>query len=118
MSKLHSLLDFISNHKKALVIIFTILSVGVLDSNSLWNRHFRWENIKRLRAEIQRQQAEYDMHTQQLEELRTDIKAVEKVARENYYMTKPGEDLFIIQRSNEELISLPSDSTDTEDPLV
>lgn len=97
MSKLHSIIDLIRNHKNLVVILIWALFVGYIDSNSIWDRHFLWQSISGLKKEIASLEASYQENTRKLNELQTNPHAVERVAREKYYMTRPDEDLFIIQ---------------------
>lgn len=101
MSRLFSVFDFLRAHKSALVILFCVLFVGFVDANSVWVRHFRWQNIDRLKAQIELYKARCADDSTKLERIKTDIHMVEAVAREKYYMTRPGEDIFIIQEGDE-----------------
>lgn len=112
MSRLYSIVDFLGRHKNWIVVLFCILYVGVLDSNSLWDRHYRWQSIKELKAEIAQLEADLEEDTRKLEMLKNDPREVERVARETYYMTRPGEDLFIIQTEVDE----PVDEVAYEEP--
>lgn len=120
MSKLYSIVDFIGRHKNWVVVILCALYVGVLDSNSLWERHYRWQSIKALKKEIASLESSYEENTRKLEKLQNDPTEVERVAREVYYMTRPGEDLFIIQSntSQPEGIVEQNEDPDEEEPIV
>ena len=63
MSRLYSIVDFLGRHKNWIVVLFCILYVGVLDSNSLWDRHYRWQSIKELKAEIAQLEADFEEDT-------------------------------------------------------
>ncbi len=97
MSKIYSVVDFVGRHKSVFLVLACLLYVGFIDSNSIWERHYSWERISQLKAEISQLEKEYESDTRKLESLQNDPAAVERVAREMYYMTRPGEDLFIIQ---------------------
>lgn len=120
MSKLHSILEFIHGHKNWVVIIICALFVGVIDSNSIWERHYRWDSIKSLKREIAELEASYQENTRQLEELRNNPRRVERIAREKYFMTRPGEDLFIIQSDVKQPVGavVTADAPADEDPEV
>ncbi|MCQ2222827.1 MAG: septum formation initiator family protein [Bacteroidaceae bacterium] len=119
MSRLYSFLDFLGKYKNWIVVLFGILYVGFLDSNSLWERHYRWESIRALKSEISELEANYEEDTRKLEKLRTNPAEVERVAREVYYMTRPGEDLFIIQSDMTQPKGQVTDGEPTdEDPIV
>lgn len=119
MSKLYSILDFLRIHKCWVVIIVFALLIGVLDGNSLWERHYRWESIKTLKREIYELQVSYEENTAKLEKLQNDKAEVERVARERYYMTRSGEDLFIIKQEGSEAHgAVVDEKTAEEEPEV
>ncbi len=119
MSKIHSFIYFLRNHKCAVAIVLCGLFVGVLDSNSVWERHYRWQTIDELKREIAQLEASYQENSRELEELRNSSKKVERIAREKYFMTRPGEDLFIIQSEvAPEGTVVSSKDDDGEDPAV
>ena len=73
-----------------LVIIgFLILTFTVGDSN-LYKRYTYDEKIRSLEREIK--------HYQKLNDLRTDKEGLERFAREEYFMKKPNEDVYIIKK--------------------
>lgn len=68
-----------------------------LDSNSLlhqremWARHQTLIETKKQTLEAQQRDIE------RMEELKNDPNALEKFAREEYYLKKPGEQIFIVE---------------------
>lgn len=102
MSKILSFIDRIVKHKCIVVVLITILFVCFIDANSIWERHYRWENISNMKAEINELKESYEDNTRQLELLKTSPNRVEQIARERYYMTREDEDLFIIQHGDEQ----------------
>ena len=96
MSKLFSLWDLISRFKYVVVGVFIFLIVGILDENSFLNLRKRAERISHLRAEIENYRQQYEWADRQLRELESNPAAVEKLAREKYYMHRPDEDVFIV----------------------
>ena len=97
MSKLHSFFDFLSRHKCWLVVIFFTVMTVFVDSNCIMERRYVWASIDVLKKEISALDASYQENTRRLNELRSNPRSVVRVAREKYYMTRPGEDLFIIE---------------------
>ena len=74
------------------VIFFIVLIVGFIDDNSFMHR--------------------FDRRNSCLREMDSDPKTIEKLARERYYMKRPGEDVFVIRDSEEEASDVtPSDSS-------
>ena len=68
-----------------------------IDSNCILERRYVWASINALKKEISTLDASYQENTRKLNELRNNPRSLVRVAREKYYMTRPGEDLFIIE---------------------
>ena len=80
-----------------LVIIgFLILTFTVGDSN-LYKRYTYDEKIRSLEREIKHYQKEIEINSKKLNDLRTDKEGLERFAREEYFMKKPNEDVYIIK---------------------
>ena len=88
--------NFFSRFKFHIVIILGILIVGVLDENSFMKRIEYAYQIEDLKTEIQNYDTQYKHDTQVLKELKTDPKAVARVARERYFMKADNEDIFVL----------------------
>ncbi|MBQ1909084.1 MAG: septum formation initiator family protein [Bacteroidaceae bacterium] len=95
MSKLYSLWELICRFKYVVVMAFILLIVVVLDDNSLLNRHKRSVHMEQMRTEIERYKQEYAYADGRLRELENPA-AVEKLAREKYFMKRDNEDLFVL----------------------
>ena len=78
------------------VIVFLIFTFTVGDS-SLYKRYTYDEKIRGLEKEILRYRKEIDLNTKKLTDLRTDKEGLEKFAREEYFMKKSNEDVYIIR---------------------
>jgi len=100
MKILAQICSFIMRHENWCFLILFLLFVGFLDSNSLWERHFVWESTDNLKREIQVYTDRYREDSLKLADLKNNPRRVEQVARERYYMTRPDEDLFIIQEGD------------------
>ena len=107
MSKLFSLWDLVSRFKNVVVGAFIFLIVGILDENSFLNLRKRAERIDHLRAEIENYRQQYEWADRQLRELESNPAAVEKLARENYYMQRDNEDIFIVNAPRRPLAEKP-----------
>lgn len=119
MSKLKSLFDHIINHKCIVVFLITALFVCFLDANSVWERHYRWQNISQMKSEINELKESYEDNSRQLELLKTSPLRVEQIARERYYMTRDDEDLFIIQHGGEQSSdNVVDENSDDSEPEV
>ena len=100
MGRLFTFWNYIRRFKYLVAIFIFLLIVGVIDENSLWARYERQVEIGNLRQEIDKFQAQYDAETTQLEALNTDPSAVERMARERYYMKRANEDVFVFVESD------------------
>lgn len=77
-------------------IVFLVLTFTAGDS-SLYKRYQYDEKIRSLEKEIRYYQEEAETNRRKLESLRTDKEGLERFAREEYFMKKPEEDIFIIK---------------------
>lgn len=77
-------------------IVFFVLTFVVGDSN-IYNRYLYDQKIKSLEKEIKACKKEIEVNSQKLKSLRTDKDGLEKFAREEYFMKRADEDVFIIK---------------------
>lgn len=75
---------------------FLILTFTAGDSN-LYQRYMYDEKIRSLEKEIRHYQKEIEINSKKLNDLRTDKEGLERFAREEYYMKRANEDVFIIK---------------------
>ena len=90
------------------VIFFIVLIVGFIDDNSFMHRFDRRIRMDQLRSEIEVYKNQYETADRQLREMDSNPKAIEKLAREKYYMKRPGEDVFIIRDAEEDAAEVAS----------
>lgn len=96
MSKLNSLWQLIRQYKYWVTSFCVVLFVGVLDDNSNLNRYLHRKQLEQLRNEIEQFRQEYERADRCMKELESDPYAVEKIARERYYMKRDNEDVYIV----------------------
>ncbi|MDH6341493.1 cell division protein DivIC [Parabacteroides sp. PFB2-12] len=77
-------------------IVFLALTLTAGDS-SLYMRYQYDEKIRSLEKEIKGYQEEIKENREKLNALQTDREGLERFAREEYFMKKPNEDVFIIK---------------------
>jgi cell division protein FtsB len=83
------------NKYQITIVVFLVVTFFVGDNTLLDG--IRYESkIKSLREEIVSCKKENDDNLRQLNALQGDKETLEKFAREQFLMTKPGEDLFTI----------------------
>jgi cell division protein FtsB len=82
--------------KYAVVTVIGILLVGFLDENSIWRHIQNLRQIEELTEEKDRYIAAFERDQTQIKELDKNPKAIEKIARERYFMKADDEDIFIL----------------------
>lgn len=99
MSKIKSFFNFLGRLwylKYVVVCILGVLIVGFLDENSVW-AHVRYrQQIAELETEIEKYESIHQKNEKQINELRKNPKAIEKIARERYFMKAADEDVFVL----------------------
>ena len=88
--------NVIVHYKYYIVIILVSLIVFVLDKNSLLHQIQLHSQIESLQDEITRYTEENKEATRRLRELERNPKAIEKIAREHYFMKADNEDIFVL----------------------
>ena len=77
-------------------IVFFALTF-VMGDSSLYKRYTYYEKIRSLEKEIKHYQKEIEINSKKLNDLHTDKEGLERFAREEYFMKKPNEDVYIIK---------------------
>ena len=77
-------------------IVFFALTF-VMGDSSLSKRYTYDEKIRSLEKEIKHYQKEIEINSKKLNDLHTDKEGLERFAREEYFMKKPNEDVYIIK---------------------
>ncbi|MGM9760310.1 MAG: septum formation initiator family protein [Parabacteroides sp.] len=77
-------------------IAFLLLTFVAGDSN-LYKRYTYDQKIRSLEREIKHYEQEIEVNSKKLHDLHTDKEGLERFAREEYYMKRANEDVFIIK---------------------
>ncbi len=77
-------------------IVFFALTF-VMGDSSLYKRYTYDEKIRSLEKEIKHYQQEIEVNSKKLNDLHTDKEGLERFAREEYFMKKSNEDVYIIK---------------------
>lgn len=93
--------SFLSHYKYLIVVVVGVAIVGVLDENSFLQRIKYEMQISELQDEIDEFTARYETDSRQLRQLKQDPKAIEKIARERYFMKCDDEDIFVLSTDME-----------------
>lgn len=75
---------------------FLVLTFTAGDSN-LYKRYTYDEKIRSLEKEIKHYQQEIEINSKKLNDLHTDKEGLERFAREEYFMKRANEDVYIIK---------------------
>lgn len=88
--------------KYIIVIVVGIVIVGFLDENSVW-AHLKYkQRISELKDEIEKYEAINQSNQAQIREMQHNPKAMEKIARERYFMKADDEDIFVLSDDKHE----------------
>ena len=77
-------------------IVFFALTF-IMGDSSLYKRYTYDEKIRSLEKEIKHYQKEIEINSKKLNDLHTDKEGLERFAREEYFMKKPNEEVYIIK---------------------
>jgi cell division protein FtsB len=82
--------------KYIIVALIAFVFIGFVDENSIWRHMRNSQRISELRDEIKRLNEQHNYNQAQLRLLGNDTKAIEKIARERYFMKTDEEDIFVL----------------------
>ena len=87
--------------KYIVVLLAGIVTIGFVGSNSVWSHFKNKILISDLKEEIEHYEGEYQRDQQQIHQLQSNPKAMERIARERYFMKTPDEDIFVLTDDEE-----------------
>lgn len=99
MKELKSILGTVCHHKALKYVIVAVLAVvfvGFVDENSLWRHIMNARYIDELQEQIDMYNRQYKHDQAQIHMLDSNPKAIEKIARERYFMKADDEDIFVL----------------------
>ena len=82
--------------KYVIVCVLGVAIVGFLDNNSVWAHLRNKQRLNQLDEEIEKYTSQYERDQSQIRELNTDPRAMERIARERYFMKTDDEDIFVL----------------------
>lgn len=92
----------ILKNKYLIALTVFLVWIVIFDSNNLIDRFRSLRELKQLRSDEEYYQQKIEDDSRKLRELKTDRESLEKFAREQYYMKKDNEDIFIVIDEEEE----------------
>lgn len=101
--------NLLSRYKYLITIVVGVALVGFVDENSFLRRIQYDLQISQLKDEIRKYNDRNEAAAKELRSIRHDPKAIEKIARERYFMKADDEDIYVLSTD------LPTEgTTDTE----
>ena len=94
--KLNFVWNILARYKYVIVIVLGVLIVGFLDENSFVQRVKYDLQISELKEQISAYDKKHEQEAGALYELKRNPKAIEKIAREKYFMKTDDEDVFVL----------------------
>lgn len=94
--KLASLWNILARYKYLITCVVGVVVVVFVDDNSLVRRLQYDLQIGQVKEEIRKYNLQDEQATKALHELRRDPKAIEKIARERYFMKADDEDIYVL----------------------
>ncbi len=82
--------------KYGVVAMIAIVFIGFVDENSVWRHFCNQQKISALQEEIDMNLTRCRRDQAQIRLLESDPKAIEKIARERYFMKADDEDIFVL----------------------
>lgn len=111
MTKFESLLNFLGHYKYLITIVVGLLFLGVLSESSMLKLMKLDMQKEDLQDEIEKYEKQNAESKRELDALKSNPNAVEKVARERYFMKKDNEDIFVF--SNDKPVESSSEKPQT-----
>lgn len=115
MGRLRRILRYVSSSstlKYVVVLIVGVAIVGFLDENSVWSHIRNRRTIDELQSEIKLYREQYERDKAQLRRLDADPKAIEKIARERYFMKMDDEDIFVLSDDDPAISNQPDETAE------
>lgn len=94
--KLSAFIAVLGRYKYVITIIVGVAYVGFLDDNSFFQRIKYDVQISQLKEEIQKYNDRNEADNIELNSIKHNPKAIEKIARERYFMKADDEDIFVL----------------------
>ena len=79
------------------VVVFFLFITFVVGDSNLYKRYTYDEKIRRLEREILHYKKEIETDRKKLDDIRINREGLERYAREEFYMKRANEDVFIIE---------------------
>lgn len=108
--KLTTVIAILGRYKYIITIVIGVLYVGFLDDNSFFQRAKYDMQINDLKDEIKKYSERNEADNKELNSIKHNPRAIEKIARERYFMKSDDEDIFVLSTDQ-----TPDDNSDKMD---
>lgn len=95
-NRLGVICNLLSRYKYLITIVVGVALVGFVDENSFLRRIQYDLQISQLKDEIRKYNDRNEAAAKELRSIRHDPKAIEKIARERYFMKADDEDIYVL----------------------
>ena len=83
-----------------------------MDENSAWSHLRNKHRISELEDEIEQYTERYHQDQEKIRNLDANPKAIEKIARERYFMKADDEDVFVLSDDEKSDLMIPDETTE------
>ena len=96
--------------KYIVVALVAVALIGFFDENSVWNHLRNKQRISDLEEEIEMYTERFHRDQEKIRTLDSDPKAIEKIARERYFMKADDEDVFVLSDDEKTDLMTPDET--------
>jgi len=98
--------------KYVVVALIAVILIGFVDENSVWNHLRNQQRISELEDEIEQYTERYYQDQERIHTLDGNPKAIEKIARERYFMKADDEDVFVLSDDEKPDLMTPDETAE------
>ena len=114
VKRIQAVASWLNHYKYLIVIVAGVLIVGFFDDNSILQRVKLQMQISDIEDQIARYNKQNEADRKELNLLRTNQKAIEKIARERYFMKVDDEDIFVLSDDEQQTAQTGQDNETNE----
>ena len=96
--------------KYIVVAMIAVVLIGFVDENSVWSHLRNKQRISELEGEIEQYTERWHQDQEKIRTLDSDPKAIEKIARERYFMKADDEDVFVLSDDEKSDLMTPDET--------
>ncbi len=95
--KLQAKISFVCRHKYIITSAFFVVIIGFVGDSSVLQRVMNQWKLVTLGSQISKYQIQYNNDTRKLNQLNSNPRTIEKIARERYFMKDSLEDIYVFE---------------------